>query len=368
LTVVGHDGYSTEDAITLEKLGRVKTLLLVAWVFALLALAACAGYLLTVVIIGTLSGHLLQGFIIKGLTFLAILPSTLLVLIFGVPTFLVLGHLKKMKGAAERGDVDGLKVLNSIEWAIPALVFSGIVPGIMLLLARGLIEELGRPLAPVPLPVGVERDDLDRIGKLRSLTDSGGTTKKGSLQEPLPNGQPANRDRPKVAATRERGIRPSQPRTFNNRPARDLAESNKHARETWICPKCGHEANVPAGKRRKYRCKDCGNPMSLASDLHPGVANASSIDDERGRLRPPYDSSAPAAAEGIHPNQPGMFNENSSRDLMEYDRYVKETWICSKCGHEASVPAGKRRKYRCKDCGNPMSLMSVNNPKPRGIL
>ena len=99
LTVVADDAYSTEEVVTLDKLGRVKTLLLVAWVFALLALIVCAGYLLTVVIVGTLSGHLLSGFIIRGITFLGVIPSTLLALILGVPTFLVFGRLKQMKRA-----------------------------------------------------------------------------------------------------------------------------------------------------------------------------------------------------------------------------------------------------------------------------
>jgi hypothetical protein len=49
-----------------------------------------------------------------------------------------------MRGAAERGDIPRLKALNSTGWAIIGLFFTGIITGVMLLLANGPINDLSQ--------------------------------------------------------------------------------------------------------------------------------------------------------------------------------------------------------------------------------
>ena len=55
---------------------------------------------------------------------------------------LVLHRIYKMYKAADSGDVAALKSLNSVGWAVVALLFAGLIPGIMLILIHGLVEKL----------------------------------------------------------------------------------------------------------------------------------------------------------------------------------------------------------------------------------
>jgi multisubunit Na+/H+ antiporter MnhB subunit len=111
-----------------QKLSSVKTYLLVAFVFNILVVIALGfGALFSLVI-------LLIPFIGFFLGLILILPFILSVL--------VLARVNSMRTAAERGDIAKLKELNSVGWAIIALVFAGIIPGIMLLIANGPINEL----------------------------------------------------------------------------------------------------------------------------------------------------------------------------------------------------------------------------------
>jgi hypothetical protein len=47
-----------------------------------------------------------------------------------------------MRHAVDSGDIATLKALNSTGWAVVALIFCGIIPGVMLLVAHSSIEEL----------------------------------------------------------------------------------------------------------------------------------------------------------------------------------------------------------------------------------
>ncbi|MGC8982096.1 MAG: SHOCT domain-containing protein, partial [Minisyncoccia bacterium] len=72
--------------------------------------------------------------------------------------------------AANKGDIQKLKELNSIGWAIVALIFTGIIPGIMLLIAHSAIEQLNSG--------GVISDSsIDKVLKLKSMMDAGIITK-----------------------------------------------------------------------------------------------------------------------------------------------------------------------------------------------
>jgi hypothetical protein len=94
-------------------------------------------------------------------------------LILMIPSFLVLQRTGRMRSAADRGDIGTLKSLNSVGWAVVGLIFAGVIPGVMLLIANGPINELGAAGSGG----GIGSDSLDRLTKLKSLLDSGAITK-----------------------------------------------------------------------------------------------------------------------------------------------------------------------------------------------
>jgi putative membrane protein len=107
------------------KLSTIKTYLLVAFIFNLLAVI---------------------GFAIATLVFLIFIVG----IIFIIPlviAILILSRTMSMRSAAERGDIAKLKELNSIGWAILALILAGTINGIMLILAYGAINDLVPPNA-----------------------------------------------------------------------------------------------------------------------------------------------------------------------------------------------------------------------------
>jgi hypothetical protein len=162
----------------------VKTEILVAWIFALIAL------------VGWIIGFLF--YLWNGLAYLAVLSGwygfsylpyigvyaaglsvgfliTLIVfVVMMIPTIFVFQRISRMRGAANRDDVDQLRKLNSVGWAIVALIFSAIIPGIILLIAHSPIERLS---TVTPMTAGASMMDLERISRLKSMLDTGVITK-----------------------------------------------------------------------------------------------------------------------------------------------------------------------------------------------
>jgi hypothetical protein len=80
------------------------------------------------------------------------LITGVILLVFFVFALFVFMRVRKMYTAANTGDVATLKSLNNMMWAILALIFTGVITGIMLLIAFGPINELGQAPAPPPPP------------------------------------------------------------------------------------------------------------------------------------------------------------------------------------------------------------------------
>jgi len=114
-------------------LGSIRTMVLVALIFAIitviLQLVGAVGFVAGLVSLMGSAGYL------------GVLPM-LVALILNV---LVIRRSWKMYSAAGNGDIAALKSLNSLGWAIVALLFSGIIPGILLLIAYGRINGLPSP-------------------------------------------------------------------------------------------------------------------------------------------------------------------------------------------------------------------------------
>ena len=93
-------------------------------------------------------------------------------LVMAIPSVLVFRRINRMKSAVNQGDMEKLKKLNTMGWAIISLIFAGVIPGIMLLLVN---SQLSSPRASST--GGVSSDNLDKMVKLKSMLDSGVITK-----------------------------------------------------------------------------------------------------------------------------------------------------------------------------------------------
>ena len=124
-----------------NQLGSIKTEILVAWIFALLVVIGwIIGWLVGIyylVFLGILFwSYGAATYADLGITYITVF------LILMIPSILVMNRINRMRKAANKGEIARLKELNSIGWAIVALIFSGIIPGVMLLIAHSPIEEL----------------------------------------------------------------------------------------------------------------------------------------------------------------------------------------------------------------------------------
>ncbi|MHB8361138.1 MAG: SHOCT domain-containing protein [Thermoplasmataceae archaeon] len=84
-------------------------------------------------------------------------------LIFAIPSIIILIRTKNMLNAANNGDITTLKEKNSIAVAIIALIFTGIIPGIMLLIAHGEINSISNS--------NNNMDPVTRLDDLKKMYD-----------------------------------------------------------------------------------------------------------------------------------------------------------------------------------------------------
>ncbi len=118
-------------------LGGVSKLILAALIFlALVAILYLAMFTLTIAVIAIIEAQV--GTIDIG-AFLFLVIFWLVPLVIDL---LVIMHVNKMRVALSNNDIVALKSLNSIGWGVLALLFSGIVPGILLLVAHRKINKL----------------------------------------------------------------------------------------------------------------------------------------------------------------------------------------------------------------------------------
>jgi putative membrane protein len=127
------------------KLSSVKTYLLVALIFEVIAVLV---------------------FLVSTLTLLIVVIG----IIFVIPlilSILVLMRIRRMRRAAEAGDIATLKQYNSVGWAILALIFAGIIPGIMLLVANGAINDLNATPVGTFAPAQSQWSPAQTIGDVK---------------------------------------------------------------------------------------------------------------------------------------------------------------------------------------------------------
>lgn len=129
-----------------SKLASIKTYMLIAFIFNIIAIIGFAlGGIMQIVSWATWAGYdyfgVLTGMIVWGIIYLVFA---------GLAAWIFLMRVNPMYKAVNTGNVATLKALNNQMWAILALIFAGVLPGIMLLISFAPINELGQ--APPPPP------------------------------------------------------------------------------------------------------------------------------------------------------------------------------------------------------------------------
>jgi len=123
-------------------LGSISTMVLVALIFAIITA------ILQIVVLGLVgfaSAVMSEQGIVSPVASAELGVIGFLSVVFLIIDVLVIRRTSKMHSAAKNGDIAALKSLNSLGWAIVALIFSGVIPGILLLIAHGRISDLPSP-------------------------------------------------------------------------------------------------------------------------------------------------------------------------------------------------------------------------------
>jgi putative membrane protein len=115
-------------------LATVKTYMLIAFIFSIIFLLVWIGAAASTLIT-------FAAFSIYGLGIFVLLPAIIYLVLFAV-SIIVFLRIYKMYKAANAGDIATLKATSNMLWAIIALIFAGVIPGIMLIIADGPIKQL----------------------------------------------------------------------------------------------------------------------------------------------------------------------------------------------------------------------------------
>ena len=117
-----------------DKLATLRTYILIAFIFSIIfVIVWIAGFLLTI------SAFVFAAAV--GATAFVVLPAIFYLVWFALGIIVFL-RIWKMYKAVNAGDIATLKATSNIMWAIIALIFAGVIPGIMLILADGPIKQL----------------------------------------------------------------------------------------------------------------------------------------------------------------------------------------------------------------------------------
>ena len=104
-----------------DRLSTIKTYILIAFIFNIIALL---------------------GWIIAAVAFFVTIIFAIPFLILFIVAILVFLIVYRMYNAVNAGDIATLKANSDMLWAVIALIFAGVIPGIMLIIADGPIKEL----------------------------------------------------------------------------------------------------------------------------------------------------------------------------------------------------------------------------------
>jgi putative membrane protein len=104
-----------------DRLSTLRTYILIAFIFNIITLI---------------------GWIIAAVAFLFTIIFAIPFLVLFIVAILVFQRVHRMYNAVNAGDIATLKANSDMLWAVIALIFAGVIPGIMLIIADGPIKEL----------------------------------------------------------------------------------------------------------------------------------------------------------------------------------------------------------------------------------
>ncbi len=120
-------------------IGTVRTYILIAWIFSIIAMIGFAlGAISYLITFATFSAAFYYVGFFAGI----FIVYAVVFLVFAVFSFLVFMRVWKMWKAVNANDIATLKATSNMMWAIIALIFAGVIPGIMLIIADGPIKQL----------------------------------------------------------------------------------------------------------------------------------------------------------------------------------------------------------------------------------
>jgi putative membrane protein len=120
-------------------LGTIRTYILIAWIVSIIAMI---GFLLSAVWQIIAYATFSSAFYVFGYVATYLIVYGIVYLVFGILSILVFLRVWKMWKAVNANDIATLKATSNMMWAIIALIFAGVLPGIMLILADGPIKQL----------------------------------------------------------------------------------------------------------------------------------------------------------------------------------------------------------------------------------
>ena len=137
-----------------SKLASIKTYMLIAFIFNIIAMISFAlGGIWELIAGATWSGYAgYLGYYYSGVGTSLIITGIVLLVFAAFSMLIFFTRIRKMYNAVNTGDIKTLKQYNNMMWAILALIFAGVLPGIMLIISFGPINELGQTPPPPPPP------------------------------------------------------------------------------------------------------------------------------------------------------------------------------------------------------------------------
>ncbi|MCX8149962.1 MAG: hypothetical protein N3D85_00415 [Candidatus Bathyarchaeota archaeon] len=136
-----------------SKLATIKSYITIAFVFNIIALVAwILAALSQIIAYVTFQSYVYYYYTVSAP--ISILITGIVFLVFFVLSLIVFMRVRNMYSAVNRGDIATLKQLNNMTWSILALIFAGVIPGILLIMVTGPINEIGQaaPVYPPPPP------------------------------------------------------------------------------------------------------------------------------------------------------------------------------------------------------------------------
>jgi hypothetical protein len=135
-----------------SKLASIKTYMLLAFIFNIIGMIAFGLLgIWQIISWATWSGYSYYG-VLAGWSTGFLIWGVVLLVFFVFSLVIFMTRVRKMYNAVNRGNIATLKSLNNMTWAILALIFAAVIPGIMLMVAFGPINELGSAPPPPPPP------------------------------------------------------------------------------------------------------------------------------------------------------------------------------------------------------------------------